>query len=319
MKVAFHSRLVTERGSEAAMLDYARLNRSVLKNESILCFPDRPEFAKNPILKKWQAEFPVILYQDQRDLGKALEKEDVKAIYLTKPGFYDAFLVPDLKNCIHAQFLSDEFHGDVYAYLSPWMSRVMTGGEDSYVPFYVPQLKTEDNLRKKLGISREARVFGRHGGWDTFNIPFARKVVAEHAHRHPEDHFVFLNTKPIRGTEKLPNVHYLSATVDANEKAAFFATCDAMIHARDTGETFGLAVAEFAVLAKPVITFEGSKERAHLEMLGDQALLYRNPHQLTQLLQDFQPHKTHGTAYELFADPKVVMDIFEQRYLDGMR
>jgi hypothetical protein len=106
--------------------------------------------------------------------------------------------------------------------------------------------------------------------------------------------------------------------VDANEKAAFFATCDAMIHARDTGETFGLAVAEFAVLAKPVITFEGSKERAHLEMLGDQALLYRNPHQLTQLLQDFQPHKTNGTAYELFADPKVVMDIFQQRYLDGM-
>jgi hypothetical protein len=104
--------------------------------------------------------------------------------------------------------------------------------------------------------------------------------------------------------------------VGANEKAAFLATCDAMIHARDTGETFGLAVAEFAVLAKPVITFEGSKERAHLEIFWDQALLYRNLHQLTQLLEEFQPHKTHGTEYELFANPKVVMDIFQQRYLD---
>jgi len=55
--------------------------------------------------------------------------------------------------------------------------------------------------------------------------------------------------------------------VDQGEKARFFATCDIMLHARLHGETFGLAVGEFAVLGKPVITFAGSRERAHLEML----------------------------------------------------
>ena len=269
MKIAFHSHWITERGSEAAMLDYARLNRAILKNESILCFPDRPGFADHPILKKWQQEFPVILYKSKFSLGRALEKEGVRVVYMTKPGTYDGFLVPGVKNCIHAQFLCDEFHGDVYAYLSPWMSRVMTGREDSFVPFYVPRLESAENLRKQLKISSEARVFGRHGGWDTFNIPFVRKVVAEHACNYPEDHFVFLNTKPIHGTERLANVHYLPATVDSLEKARFLATCDAMIHARDTGETFGLAVGEFAVLGKPIITYGGSREKAHLEFLGD--------------------------------------------------
>ena len=317
MKVAFHSRLVTERGSEAAMLDYARLNRFVIGNESVLCFPDRLELVANPILKKWQEEFPVILYKTKRSLGRALQKEGVEVIYMTKPGSYDGFLVPGLKNCVHAQFLCDEFHGDVYAYLSPWMSRVMTGREDSFVPFYVPGLESAENLRKQLKISSEARVFGRHGGWDTFNIPFVRKVVAKHTCKHPEDHFVFLNTKPIHGTERLANVHYLSATVDSLEKARFLATCDAMIHARDTGETFGLAVGEFAVLGKPVITFSESRERAHLEMLGKQALLYRNVGELEGILREFRPHKTHGTEYEIFANPKIVMELFQKKFLEG--
>ena len=319
VKVAFHSRWVTERGSEGAMLDYARLNRSELSNESVICLPDNSNSEQNSILERWKQEFPILFYRNPHDLGRKLGEEKVEVIYMTKPGFYDGFLVPGLKNCVHAQFLCDEFHGDVFAYLSSWVSRVMTGREDSFVPFFVPRLESTENLRKKLKISSEARVFGRHGGWDTFNIPFVRKVVAEHACNYPEDHFLFLNTKPIYGTEQLPNVHYLPATVDLGEKARFLATCDAMIHARDTGETFGLAVGEFAVLGKPVITFSESRERAHLEMLGKRALLYRNPGELVGILKEFCPHKTHGTEYEMFADAKSVMSLFQKKFLEGCK
>ena len=316
MNVAFHSRLLTERGSEGAMFDYARLNRSVLGNKSILCLPDRPEFAANPLLQKWREEFPVILYREKNDLGRRLEKEGAEVVYLTKPGPDDGFLVPRLKNCIHAQFLSDEFHGDAYAYLSSWMSRVMTGQEDSFVPFFVPKFVSDEDLRRKLGIPKGAKVFGRHGGWDTFNIPFARRAVVEHARNCAGDHFVFLNTEPIRGTEGFSNVHYLPATVDPVEKAKFLATCDAMLHARWHGETFGLAVGEFAVLGKPVITFSESREKAHLEMLGNQALLYRNAGELAGILKGFCPHKAHGTEYEMFADPKTVMSLFQKIFLE---
>ena len=315
MKVAFHSRLLTERGSEGAMLDYARLNRSVLGNESILCLPDWPEYAGNPLLQKWREEFPVILYRGKNDLGRRLEKEGAEVVYLTKPGPDDGFLVPGLRNCVHAQFLCDEFHGDAYAYLSSWMSRVMTGRKDSFVPFFVPQFVSEKDLRGKLGIPKGAKVFGRHGGWDTFNIPFVRKAVAEHARKHRADHFIFLNTEPIHGTERLSNVHYLPATVDPEEKAQFLASCDTMLHARWHGETFGLAVGEFAALGKPVITFEGSRERAHLEMLGDRALRYRNRAELDEILCSFTSRKVSGTVYEEFANPNRVMDLFRKIFL----
>lgn len=316
MKIAFHSRLLTERGSEGAMLDYARLNHSVLGNESVICLPDDPRFAGNPLLERWQREFTVIPYHNRRDLGRRLKGEGVEAIYLTKPGTWDGFLVPGIRNCVHAQFLCDEFHGDAYAFLSRWMSRVMTGGTESYVPFHVPRLPTDRDLRSQLGIPPKARVFGRHGGRDTFNIPFVRTTVLTHARRHPEDHFVFLNTEPIQGTESLENVHYLPATVDSREKGAFLATCDAMLHARWHGETFGLAVGEFAVLGKPVITFAGSRERAHLEMLGERALLYRDRVELERILNRFCPAAATGTEYEEHADPERVMATFQACFLE---
>jgi len=319
MKVAFHSRILTERGSEGAMLDYARLNCSVLGNESVLCLPDRPEFAENPLLKTWRKEFEVIQYADRNDLGMKLKRAVAEVLYLTKPGPFDGFLVLGIKNCVHAQFLCDEFHGESYAYLSSWMSRVMTGRETSFVPFFVPQFVSEEGLRQKLGIPKGAKVFGRHGGWDTFNIPFARRAVVEHARNCTGDHFVFLNTEPIRETEGFSNVHYLPATVDPVEKAKFLATCDAMLHARWHGETFGLAVGEFAVLGKPVITFSESRERAHLEMLGRQSLQYRHAGELIKILRDFRPHKTQGTEYEIFADPKVVMELFQKKFLEGSK
>ena len=315
MKVALHSRILTERGSEGAMLDYARLNCSVLGNKSVLCLPDRPEFAANPLQKKWREEFEVIQYADKNDLSRKLKKEAAGVLYLTKPGPFDGFFVPGVKNCVHAQFLCDEFHGDAYAYLSCWMSRVMTGRENSFVPFYVPRFVSEEDLRRKLGIPKGAKVFGRHGGWDTFNIPFARRAVVEHARNCVGDHFVFLNTEPIRGSEQFPNVHYLPATVDPVEKAKFLATCNAMLHARWHGETFGLAVGEFAVLGKPVITFSESREGAHLEMLGNQALLYRNGRQLANIMEEFVPHSTRGTQYEEYGNPQAVMQMFREKFL----
>jgi hypothetical protein len=212
-------------------------------------------------------------------------------------------------------FLSDEFHGDSFAYVSRWASRVMTGKEDSFVPHYVPKLESKENLRQELNIPAEAKVFGRHGGWDTFNIPFVRKTVVQHARKNPEDHFVFLNTEPIRGTESLANVHYLGATVNPEEKARFLATCDAMLHARLHGETFGLAVGEFAVLGKPVITFAESKEKSHLEMLGEKALVYRNLGEVSKILREFNPHRSSGTEYEIYSDPKGVMEMFQKTFL----
>jgi hypothetical protein len=304
------------RGSENALWDYANFNETILGNHSLICHPRKLENAKNPTYAKWKARFPLVPYRTKAELSSKLKERGVDILYQIKPGPYDGFVVPGIKNCIHAMFLSDEFHGDSFAYVSHWASRVMTGGEKSFVPHFVPKFESKLDLRQALGIPTKAKVFGRHGGWDTFNIPFVRKAAVQHAQQNPEDHFVFLNTEPMCGAENLTNVHYLAATVDPEEKARFLATCDVMLHARLHGETFGLAVGEFAVLGKPVITFSESRERAHLEMLGNQALLYRHAGELAEVLREFHPHKTQGTQYEIFADPKVVMEFFRKKFLE---
>ena len=317
MNVAFHSNSMSLRGSENALWDYANFNETILGNRSLICHPAELENAENPTFAKWKARFPLVPYRTKAELSTKLKEKGVDILYQIKPGPYDGFVISGLKNCIHSMFLSDEFHGDSCAYVSRWASRVMTGKEESFVPHYVSKLESKENLRQELNIPAKAKVFGRHGGWDTFNIPFVRTTVVQHARQNPVDHFVFLNTEPIRGTESLANVHYLVATVDQGKKARFLATCDAMLHARLHGETFGLAVGEFAVLGKPVITFSESRERAHLEMLGNQALLYRHAGELAGVLRKFHPHKTQGTEYEILGDPKVVMELFQKKFIDG--
>ena len=315
MNVAFHSNSMSLRGSENALWDYANFNETILGNHSVICHPAELENAENPTFAKWKARFPLVPYRTNAELSSKLRERESDVLYQIKPGPYDGFLVPGVKNCIHSMFLSDEYHGDSFVYVSRWASKVMTGREESFVPHFVPQLESKVGLRENLGISTKARVFGRHGGWDTFNIPFVREAVVRHARENPEDHFVFLNTEPIRGTERLPNVHYLPATVDVVEKSKFLATCDVMLHARLHGETFGLAVGEFAVLGKPVITFSESRERAHLDLLGNEALVYQNCEELEKILNSFEPRNATKNGYDEFSDPRRVMGIFAEKFL----
>jgi hypothetical protein len=315
VKVAFHSHGLTLRGSEVALFDYAVLCQKILGHRSIIVVRDRENLADNPIFQSWQKELPCLVYENKEDLTVQLRDEKADVLYQIKPGRDDNFVISGVRNCIHAMFVESEFHGDVYAYVSPWLSRVMTGREDRFVPHLVSRHESKTNLRKTLGIPENARVFGRHGASDTFNISFSRETVKKHAKKYPGDHFVFLNTEKIRGTDHFPNIHYLPPTACSQEKAAFLATCDAMLHARWHGETFGLAVGEFAVLGKPVITFSGSRERAHLEMSNGRMLLYSNAKELENILQSFQPAHTIGTQYDEYADPSRVMKKFSEIFL----
>jgi len=315
MKVAFHSHGLTLRGSEVALLDYALHNQSFLGNQSCLAVADRPGLESHPVFCHWKARLPCLVYGSRAELGARLRREGVDILYQIKPGANDGFEIRGVRNCIHAMFPESEFHGDIYAYVSPWLSRVMTGRPDRFVPHLVSRHQSGENLRSGLGIPANARVFGRHGASDTFNIPWVQQAVIRHARAHPEDHFVFLNTERFTGAIEQKNIHFLPATPDVVQKAKFLATCDAMLHARWHGETFGLAVGEFAVLGKPVITFSGSRERAHLEMLGDRALTYDDREDLEKILKRFEGRNPGKTEYDDYADPHRVMGLFQKVFL----
>ena len=159
------------------------------------------------------------------------------------------------------------------------------------------------------------------GGDDSFDIPWVQKAVVETARKHPQIWFLFLNTRKFPGATGLPNIRFLPATADPIRKRLFLNSCNAMLHGRMRGETFGLSCLEFAMIGKPVLTYAGSAERAHLEILGDTAVPYQNAQELCEFLRhpaDARGLRTEpGGRMEKFKpyQPEAVMRKFEQVFL----
>lgn len=106
-------------------------------------------------------------------------------------------------------------------------------------------------------------------------------------------------------------LHIGAIVFDEVLKRAFVNTCNAMIHARSEGETFGLACAEFAFANRPVITYAHSPEKAHLEMLGDLARPYDSPASLWYALDTATEARGTHSAYKHFSEAVVT-----KRFMD---
>jgi hypothetical protein len=119
---------------------------------------------------------------------------------------------------VHAVFDGRTPRGDAFARISPCVP-----GGAPVVPHLVRRRDAHGpDLRSTLGIPPDATVFGRHGGYETFDISFARAAVLEVAACRPDIWFVLLNTAPLaESTTPPPNVIHLPATIDDDEKAAF--------------------------------------------------------------------------------------------------
>ena len=127
------------------------------------------------------------------------------------------------------------------------------------------------DLRAELGIPADATVFGRHGGDNTFDIPEARSAVLAVARRRADIYFVLMNTREIwvrEGETRPPNILYLPPTTDERRKGDFIRSCDAMIHARSSGETFGLAIAECARARRPMATGASRGRASRARVVG---------------------------------------------------
>src|SRR5262249_11287070 len=157
---------------------------------------------------------------------------------------------------------------------------------------------------------------GRHGGRDQFNLPFARETVERVARDAGDVWFLFLNTEPFCPPH--PRIVHLPCTVDLERKARFVASCDAMLHARVQGETFGLAVGEFSVRNKPVVTWTYGRDRAHLRILREQCLTYSAADELESLLLRFRDVVGPDRRWDAYAqfDPARVMRRFQHVFLE---
>jgi FkbM family methyltransferase len=311
IRLAFHSNQLGLRGTEIALYDYAHYNEALLLNESIIVVPRAGKHDPRAV-QRFESRFPLFYYDtaDQRDA--VIAREECAALYCIKSGANDRVVSRVAKTLVHCVFDMSEPHGDVYAGVSEFLTREF-GGRFPFVPHIVGLPDIRSDLRASLGIPEDAVVFGRHGGFETFDLAWARAVVDSVAAERPDIFFVFLHTQRFCDRK---NVLFLDATADVAEKVRFINTCDAMLHARADGETFGLACAEFSIRNKPVITCATGHSTCHLEILAERAILYRDAESLQRILTAFRPQPDGDwDAYTNRFNPLTVMKTFERVFL----
>lgn len=316
MKVGFYSPHLCLRGTTVAMFDYAYYNQTILNNESIIFYEKHHPKNDLSTIKKFSI-FKCIELSNITELDQQLEKNKCDSVYIIKGGWKDdGRNAKACKSLIHAIAMApaSEKHGDVYAYGSYWLAKVCSNNTIPAVPYMVDLPKIDEDLRKLLNIPEESIVFGRNGGLDTWNLPYADKVIFDVLEKRNDIYFLFQNT-PISFNHR--RVIHLPSTSDVTLKTKFINTCDAMIHARNEGESFGLSCAEFSIKNKPIITWFGSKERNHIETLGEKGIYYNDEAEMFNKILNFEKQSNKDwNCYKQYK-PEKVINIFKKVYLDG--
>lgn len=311
-----------------AVTDYARYNREILGNESILAYNAALGYEKDmgsemEVLNELAKEFTIVGYN--RDLEKWIDEHKIDTAYFIKAGNIDGELPPNpankkLKfptNCrtaVHAVFQFYEPHGDRYAYISKWLSEEMSQGTVPFVPHIVQLPTPTKNFKEALGIREDQIVIGRIGGYYTFDIPGVKEYIKRLVNDDVNGNFVFLFV----GTEPFiqhPNVKFINEFQSPQKKANFISTCDAMLHARQRGESFGLSIAEFLSLNKPVLAWNGGHDKNHLDMLKDSGTLYSNENDLNYMIHNLKDFDQDWTKRVEEFKPQTVMKKFNEVFL----
>ena len=316
-KIGFDAGLMSLRGTHIAIFDYAVNNQNILGNDSVIFYDRRSEQVQTSVFQKFYQEFQLIPYEHFSDLNKDADRTLIDAMYLIKSGERDGYMLPGVPNLVHAVFPQkpQEMHGEVYAFVSQWLSNECSNGKIPFVPHMINLPHSSESLRNLLAISESATVFGCYGGADSFNLKFVQEVIAGVVEENPQIYFLFMN---IDSFINHPQVIFLPGNSDPTFKSNFINTSDAMVHARGIGESFGIACGEFSVHNKPIITYALSPQRNHIEVLGERAILYKGPKDLKELLLNFDRQwaiKQNWDSYSLAFSPTAVMQQFSSVFL----
>lgn len=321
--IMFHTHAIALRGAAVAVLDYAKYNQEILENTSIIVYPSNYDTTGLPadcitqpdIVDKVKKQFTLLTYDSVDHLNDICLKYNIDFTYFIKWGFNDGLFTKNSKNLIHSVFQCNDPHGDKYAYVSKWLSDYCSNGKHEFVPHIVdlPKTPTED-YRKKLGISKDKIVIGRYGGFYEFDIDFVFYTILEIVIEDPTFVFVFVNTRKFVNH---PNIIFLDAIQDTQEKTNFICSCDAMIHARNRGESFGLAISEFLFHNKPVFSFNDGLDKNHIELLKDTNTLYSKYDLKSQLYKLKEPEIYNYDYTKIIKQfsPELVMSKFDEVFL----
>lgn len=322
MKILWHDFQLSYRGSSLSTYNYAKYNQEILGNESVIVSTSsRPN--EMELLEKCKSLCKVVLYpevwngNDNSHLRTALEKivaeEKADVFYAQKGGENDGIMPGNCKTIAHYVFRGDQQHGDSYVAISEYLAKKHS--RTDYIPYIVRNFDHRYNggIRYNYCIPKEDLVIGWTGGSTSFSVDFVKNSILELLEKRKDLWFVFMPNSIGISHERIRSN---PISVDPHEKKLFIGTCDAMIHARRDGETFGLACAEFSAANKPVITYDGFEpwyDRAHIDMLGEKCFKYKNKQELFDIILNLDRKDIAGkdwNAYRSF-NPKTVMEKFK--------
>jgi len=319
MKIAFLSNKLTIRGTEVALYDYAHYNEVYLGNQSIIITRDYEYLKKNNELQdvekkvydKFNKRFEVHYYENKNDIDNIIILNNVKYLYVIKYGINDGLYSIYCKNIIHCVFNLSDPHGNIYVPIGNFLNKQFNTNYTVF-PHIVDVPDIKEDLRNELNIPKDAVVFGRYGGYDTFNIDFVKECIIDICNNNTNRYFIFMNTEKFVEHNHLI---FLEANEDCVFKRKFINTCNALLHARIQGETFGLTCGEFDICDKKVITYGKSNETEHINILKNKAIIYHNKEELYNILinynEDKYKHNNDIIGYKEFS-PKNVMEIFKK-------
>lgn len=285
MKVLFHCEQLNYRGTTNSVYDYAHYNQEILGNESIIIYSATNPEGKDTgsvsdVVDKFKSKFQVLQYNSNEHLNEVASKYDFcysqrAGLRTDMKGIVKLPIVDSTRFGVHCVFQYHDPHGDVYAYISEWLANNVAKTYNApvrpFVPYVVELPPPNYDVRAAAGIPKDKLVFGRHGGFKTFDIPFVKNVIARIVSERDDIVFMFLNTEPFINH---PNVLFVNPVFDRQGISNFVSACDAMLHGRDLGESFGLAISEFLFHDKPVLAWDGGFDRNHVQMLSGYNCLY---------------------------------------------
>jgi hypothetical protein len=314
MKVCFHDNGLSVRGTTNALWDYAEYCKKLFNIEPIIMHNQLSPHNQQISIDRFKSQYQVFSYTNTNQIDDILKSQNCDAFFMIKGGKWDGVISNYCENWINAISICNvnDVHGQKYAMGSKWLSDI-TNNQIDYVSYMINLPDISGDLRDELGISKDAIVFGRNGGPDTFDLDFVKRAIVDVLKNEKNIFFLFQGTDKFYEHER---IIYLPPSSDINLKVRFINTCDALLHARDVGESFGLTCAEFSMKNKPVITWFGSRERNHIEYLKEKGIYYNNYDDILKILLNFQPN--NSINWRCYDDclPEIVMEKFKKIYIN---
>jgi hypothetical protein len=162
MKIAFFSPHLCIQGTTVALYDYAHYNENILGNESYIMYEREHKFNDSTVMEKFHNRFHRVYgMSDISRLDHILSINKCDAVYIIKQGYKnDGRMASACKTLIHVVGMAppSEKHGDVYAYVSYWLSKECSNNTIPVVPYMVDLPDDNKNMRKELKIPDNGRT-----------------------------------------------------------------------------------------------------------------------------------------------------------------